>query len=307
MPEETDVSAVYPRKKVRLDLKQRIITGIIFTILVLSFFLPALFWPITAVVMSVIICVFSCVEMYKAIKHGGYHPSRLLLITGMGLATLVMICGLCFQLKAENTLALYSIIVCMYSVSCGICLPLVRPEDDKAFLNGIFTGGMVFYISFPLFCFDCALLFLPHGWYYMVMGLFAPWATDTFAYFTGVALGKHKIVPHISPKKTWEGCIGGSVFCALAVTVYSCLVIYKVDEIQMNIVTYGIIMFLLGILISVMSQLGDWFCSVIKRRTGIKDFSNLFPGHGGMLDRFDSAFFTLPTALLLALIAYNLF
>ena len=75
----------------------------------------------------------------------------------------------------------------------------------------------------------------------------------------------------------------------------------------MNIVTYGIIMFLLGILISVMSQLGDWFCSVIKRRTGIKDFSNLFPGHGGMLDRFDSAFFTLPTALLLALIAYNLF
>ena len=75
----------------------------------------------------------------------------------------------------------------------------------------------------------------------------------------------------------------------------------------MGIVPYGIIMFLLGILISIMSQLGDWFCSVIKRRTGIKDFGNIFPGHGGMLDRFDSAFFTLPTALLLAIIANNFF
>ena len=75
----------------------------------------------------------------------------------------------------------------------------------------------------------------------------------------------------------------------------------------MGMVPYGIFVFLLGILISIMSQLGDWFCSVIKRRTGIKDFSNLFPGHGGMLDRFDSVFFTLPTALLLAIVTYNLF
>ena len=288
-------------------MRQRIITGIIFTVLVLSFFVPAYFWPVTAVVMSVIIGVCVCIEMYRALKHGGYRPSRSLLCIGMGLATLVMVCGLVFNLKVENTMALYLIIVCMYSVSCGINLPLVRPNDDKSFLNGMFTGGMVFYISFPLFCLDCAMLFLPHGWFYMVIGLFAPWATDTFAYFTGVAFGKHKIVPHISPKKTWEGCIGGSIFCAVAVTVYSCLVIYKVDNIEMGMVRYGIIMFLLGILISVMSQLGDWFCSVIKRRTGIKDFSNIFPGHGGMLDRFDSAFFTLPTALLLALIANNLF
>ncbi len=288
-------------------MRQRIITGIIFTVLVLLFFMPAYFWPVTAVVMSVIIGVFACVEMYKALKHGGYHPSRLLLIIGMSLATLVVIAGLIFKLKVENTMALYLIVVCMYAVSCGIDLPLVRPDDDKALLNGIFTGGMVFYISFPLFCLDLAMLFLPHGWFYMVIGLFAPWATDTFAYFTGVAFGKHKIVPHISPKKTWEGCIGGAIFCALAVLIYSCLVIYKLDNIEMGIVPYGIIMFLLGILISIMSQLGDWFCSVIKRRTGIKDFGNIFPGHGGMLDRFDSAFFTLPTALLLAIIANNFF
>ena len=275
--------------------------------LVLSFFVPALWWPVTGVVMAVIIGIVACVEMYKAIRNGGYHPSRLLLIIGMCLATLIVISGLIFKLKVESIMALYLIVVCMYCVSCGINLPLVRPEDDKAFLNGMFTGGMIFYISFPLFCFVSALLFVPNGWYYMVIGLFAPWGTDTFAYFTGVALGKHKIVPHISPKKTWEGCIGGSLFCAVCVTVYCCLVIYRYDEIGIGIVPYGVLTFCLGLLISVMSQLGDWFCSVIKRRTGIKDFSNLFPGHGGMRDRFDSTFFTLPVALLLALFASNLF
>lgn len=288
-------------------MRQRVITGFIFTVLVLSFFVPALWWPVTGVAMAVIIGIVACVEMYKAIRNGGYHPSRLLLIIGMCLATLIVICGLIFKLNVESIMALYLIVVCMYCVSCGINLPLVRPEDDKAFLNGMFTGGMIFYISFPLFCFVSALLFVPNGWYYMVIGLFAPWGTDTFAYFTGVALGKHKIVPHISPKKTWEGCIGGSLFCAVCVTVYCCLVIYRYDEIGIGIVPYGVLTFCLGLLISVMSQLGDWFCSVIKRRTGIKDFSNLFPGHGGMLDRFDSTFFTLPVALLLALFASNLF
>lgn len=307
MQAETDVSADYLRKTVRLKLRQRVITGIIFTVIVLSLFVPALFFPITGVAMAVAIGVFACIEMYKALKHGGYHPSRLLLIIGMSLATLVVICGLVFGLKVESTMSLYLIIVCMYCVSCGINLPLVRPNDEKSFINGMFTGGMIFYISLPLFCFVCALLFVPHGWYYMVIGLFAPWGTDTFAYFTGVTLGKHKIVPHISPKKTWEGCIGGSIFCAICVTVYCCLVIYKIDEIDIGIVPYAVLTFFLGILISVMSQLGDWFCSVIKRRTGIKDFSNLFPGHGGMLDRFDSTFFTLPVALLLALLANNLY
>ena len=271
----------------------------------LAFFVPAFYWPVTAVIMSVIIGVFACIEMYKALTHGGYHPSGMLLIIGMILAMMILVSGLVFELKVENTMALYLIVVCMYSVSCGIALPLARPEEEKAFLNGIFTGGMIFYISFPLFCLDLAMLFLPHGWFYMIIGLFAPWATDTFAYFTGVAIGKHKLVPHISPKKTWEGCIGGALFCAVAVMLYSCFVIYKLENIQMGVVPYGIFMFLLGLLISIMSQLGDWFCSVIKRRTGIKDFGNIFPGHGGMLDRFDSAFFTIPTALLLAIIANN--
>lgn len=307
MPAETDALAAYLIKKVRLDLRQRVITGIIFTVLVLAFILPAYFFPVTGVIMAVIIGVFACVEMFKAIKHGGYNPSKRLLVIGMALAALIVVIGLVFGLSIEGIMSLYLIVVCMYCVACGINLPLVKPNDEKAFFDGLFTGCTVFYVSFPLFCLICSLLFVPNGWFYAIIGLFAPWATDTFAYFTGVAFGKHKIVPHISPKKTWEGCIGGSLFCAICVTVYCCLVIYRVDKLEISMLLYGITTFIVGLLISVMSQLGDWFCSVIKRRTGIKDFGNIFPGHGGMLDRFDSAFFTLPVALLLAIIANNIF
>lgn len=89
--------------------------------------------------------------------------------------------------------------------------------------------------------------------------------------------------------------------------IYSVLVIKRVDSLNIMIVPFCAVTFFIGFLISVMSQLGDWFASVIKRRVGIKDYGNIFPGHGGMMDRFDSAFFTLPVGVLLALIAINFF
>jgi phosphatidate cytidylyltransferase len=141
----------------------------------------------------------------------------------------------------------------------------------------------------------------------MLVGLVAPWISDVFAYLVGVTIGKHKIVPHISPKKTWEGCIGGALFCALGVMLYSVFVIYRVDNIGMDLTAFAVMTFIMGLLVSVMSQLGDWFASVIKRHVGIKDYGKIFPGHGGMLDRFDSTFFTMPIGLLLAIIANNIF
>ena len=105
----TDASAACPRRKVRPKLRQRIITGIIFTVLVLSLFVPALFWPVTGIIMAAAIGVFACIEIYRALKHGGYRPSRVLLIIGMVLATLVFLGVLLFQLKFEGVRALYLI------------------------------------------------------------------------------------------------------------------------------------------------------------------------------------------------------
>ena len=109
------------------------------------------------------------------------------------------------------------------------------------------------------------------------------WVTDIFAYFTGVFWGKHKLCEKISPKKTIEGSIGGIVFCSLSFVLFGMLVI------QAELEPYEyIILAAVGIIISIVSQIGDLSMSLIKRHYGIKDFGKIFPGHGGMLDRFDS-------------------
>ncbi|QUH26318.1 phosphatidate cytidylyltransferase [Serpentinicella alkaliphila] len=110
------------------------------------------------------------------------------------------------------------------------------------------------------------------------------WATDTFAYFTGYFFGKHKLCPTISPKKTVEGSIGGIVG-----SVLSCLLFG-----HYFLGTNFIYLAILGIVGSIIAQIGDLVASKIKRYIGIKDFGKIMPGHGGILDRFDSIIFVAP-------------
>lgn len=114
------------------------------------------------------------------------------------------------------------------------------------------------------------------------------WFTDSAAYFTGVTIGKHKIFPTISPKKTLEGYIGGIIGSGLLTSLFG-LFVSRYDS-SISIVHYIII----GLVCAFASEIGDLASSYIKRQTGIKDFGNLIPGHGGILDRFDSILFTAP-------------
>ncbi len=109
--------------------------------------------------------------------------------------------------------------------------------------------------------------------------------TDTFAYFTGMLIGRHKLLESVSPKKTWEGSVGGTVFGTfIAVCFYITIVNPNVNLLHLIGIT---------IVLSIVGQLGDLFFSAIKRYFGKKDFSNLMPGHGGILDRIDSLIFVL--------------
>lgn len=111
------------------------------------------------------------------------------------------------------------------------------------------------------------------------------WAAvaDTGAYFTGVAIGKHKMAPVISPKKSWEGLIGG-ILSSLLVTFIVCLIYSNCFDVKVNILAV-LLVTPVFVLIGVM---GDLTASLIKRKCGIKDFGKIIPGHGGILDRFDS-------------------
>ena len=113
------------------------------------------------------------------------------------------------------------------------------------------------------------------------------WVTDTFAYFCGMLFGrggKHKLLPDVSPKKTVEGSIGGIVFCILAMIVFGLIV----DPLYPEAEIHYLMLAVAGLLASVIAQIGDLCMSVIKRTYGVKDYGKLFPGHGGVLDRFDS-------------------
>ena len=123
-------------------------------------------------------------------------------------------------------------------------------------------------------------------------------SSDTGAYFTGSAIGKHKLAPSISPQKTVEGVVGGVVCAVIGMMVY-CVVLQLAFQFRVNYI-YGIIYGLLGSLAAVF---GDLCFSAVKRQTGIKDYGNLIPGHGGVLDRFDSMSLVAPlTEALLLLI-----
>ena len=149
--------------------------------------------------------------------------------------------------------------------------------DAMATLTGIFY---VIFLSFHV------TLVEQTGEYGILVWLIflTAFGTDIMAYFTGYAIGKHKLCPKISPKKTIEGSIGGILGSVLLCGLFGYFVIPR-------LLLHCII---IGILGGVVSQFGDLTASIFKRKMGIKDYGNLIPGHGGILDRFDSVLFTAP-------------
>ena len=118
------------------------------------------------------------------------------------------------------------------------------------------------------------------------------------AYFSGRFFGAHKLIPEISPKKTVEGALGALIGSGIASVVYG-IACYKILSISANY----ILMALIGVLISLVAQCGDLIASMVKRSYGIKDYGKLLPGHGGILDRFDSTIATTSLLYVFSMIA----
>lgn len=143
------------------------------------------------------------------------------------------------------------------------------------------------------------------GVYLIFYALICALATDTGAQLTGMAFGKHKMSPNISPKKTVEGAIGGLIFSmilnSIALTIYNKVAIVPIS---MGMATTLLVA---CIPVSFMGMMGDLSASVLKRNFDVKDFGKIFPGHGGVMDRMDSTLFTLPITYAIAIITQNIF
>lgn len=181
-------------------------------------------------------------------------------------------------------------------------------------------AGMTMFSGCVIYCFYSFIhlkSLLPsgtHGYdaiYFMLLILGFAWGGDTTAFFVGRAFGKHKLAPVVSPKKTVEGAIGG-VIGSMIIGVLITLLYLEVFGRALPLVpmvrkSYYVVIALLGAVASVLGIIGDLFASAVKRQCGIKDYGTIFPGHGGILDRFDSVLFVAPLVTLVVRVLFYRF
>lgn len=174
-------------------------------------------------------------------------------------------------------------------------------------LGAAYTGGMLSFgyaIRNHEYAFaDAAVHFggrtfaVPSGGILLLLPVFATWASDIGAYAVGRVMGRHKLIPSVSPGKTVEGAIGGLLGSMLVAWLYAEFVMRPTAHLGFRFAPAGVLVF--GAVVSVAAQIGDLVESLFKREAGVKDSSHLIPGHGGILDRFDSLFFVMPLSYVL--------
>lgn len=189
----------------------------------------------------------------------------------------------------------------LFALALGFLLLLMAvyvigyPRYKIGQIMGVFFG--LFYVAMMLGCLYRVRI-LEGGAYLVWLAFVGSWGSDTCAYAVGRLIGKHKAFPVLSPKKSWEGCVGGVVGAGLIGFLYA-----TVFKEQLSMLSNPQLVFAaIGAVSAVISQIGDLAASAIKREFGIKDYAKLIPGHGGILDRFDSVIFTAPIVYYLALL-----
>ncbi len=229
-------------------------------------------------------------EMHRMLAGAGMRPLSLLSLA-LSLDFLVAAC-----LPNWNTPLIEGGISLLLLLSCTWFL-VARKTLDGSLVDWALTLAIPFYIGWPLSFFlrlrGDQIGFSPGFWWVLVV-LVGVWAFDSAAFFTGRFLGRHKLATLVSPSKTWEGVIGGTIG-AVAVAVLITQLSLLMPQ-PLNVPFHHVI--ILGLLISVAGQVGDLAESLIKRQTHVKDSSHLLPGHGGMLDRVDSQLFAVIVAYL---------
>ncbi|MGI6538751.1 MAG: phosphatidate cytidylyltransferase [Caldicoprobacterales bacterium] len=217
-------------------------------------------------------------ELYHAFSKIGFSPLR---AAGFIAVTVFFIQHFLFKGIYDF---IYIFIVIILLLTVQLFRRSYKVNDIAITILGFFYPGIL--LVFASYMREHAYVF-PN--YLLILTLVATYSTDTYAYFIGRALGKHKLCPTISPNKTKEGSIGGLAGSVVTVVMLG-IVLNWVYNIKVDIIHFVAI----GILGGFFSQFGDLSASSIKRQCNIKDFGNVLPGHGGILDRIDSLLFVLP-------------
>jgi phosphatidate cytidylyltransferase len=265
---------------------KRILTGIVAFCFVL---VPILFFADT-VVLPIAVAVFAVIAAYEILHCVGLHKNLwlslplYLMAAAFPFAMRYLPVG-CTHVFQESWLSLVPLFICVPLLNTLAVAVFSHGKVDIRDASAAFVLWLYSVVGFN------SLVYLHDmvagGEYFYLLAFAGAWMTDIFAYFTGMLFGKHKLIPDVSPKKTVEGAIGGVLFCTLSFVGFGLL--YNnlwAGEVGGALPLW--IMAIMGVLVSVVSQIGDLSLSLLKRKYGIKDFGKVFPGHGGVMDRFDS-------------------
>lgn len=258
-------------------MKTRIITGLVAgAALLVVLFLP---WTVVLTVAVSVICGIAVHEVLSATKMVGNRGLKMLAVV---FALIAPFFDRMTPMEVVTVCLVYVLAVVLLYLRYHDALPLEK-------VGGVFLLSVMIAVSLS------SLSYLrnagTHGLFYVFIALIISWVSDIGAYFVGTFFGKHKLCPNISPKKTVEGLIGG-IGCSILISLFAGF-LYQAVFLNEGAVSYWTI-FGLALIGAPLSVMGDLFASLIKRRCGIKDFGRLFPGHGGVMDRFDSLLFVLP-------------
>ena len=294
MPDETDGLAEYKKQR-REDLcgledkmKTRIISAAIgLPILgVILFFYHTIAFNIAIA----LICILGVYEMLHSTK---YVSNPVILASSLVYAAAVPFFNI--ELLQGKLVMLTGVLVIVY-----LCVLFAKHETMKFEQIAVaFTVSVL--IPFALTSFVYIRDAHPKvGIYYILLIFMCAWISDAGAYFIGRVFGKHKLAPTISPKKTIEGAVGGVFFCIVFNIAYTFVYIEIMRNMNVQIEANLIGLLIISVVASLIGIFGDLSASIIKRQTGIKDFGNVIPGHGGIIDRFDSVLLTAPFLFLIS-------
>jgi phosphatidate cytidylyltransferase len=290
-------------------MKKRIITAIVMAVTLIPLLVIDFLLPVLQVVAAILACIgsYEIIRMFEREKKYSWPVKIVILISTL----LTYLCGMTIwgeTLSVDPELQVYAFVdaklgfaLLMTSIAMQLSLLVFSKDFDAKDIGKSLVA--TFYVGFGIASIIALRIM---GVRFIVYMFLITLTTDIFAYFFGMLFGKHKMLERISPKKTWEGAIGGTIMGTLIATLFAFLygnlfpeslntgdfktifsVFSGVEE--MGPAVQLIVIAVVSFLASIAGQIGDLVASRMKRTYEIKDFGKLFPGHGGVLDRFDSS------------------
>ena len=274
-------------------MKTRVITAIVGIIVLIG-----VMFTFNTLIFNLVIAAITLIAVHEIYSALGFKKRDWLMYAALVPYTLLVMTSN-YQVMRRLVMPVSFVLVTFYAIY------LVVRNGTISYQK---ASGLLLFSGIVIFCFYSFIRLkelLPvetYGYdamFFILLILCFAWGGDTCAYFAGRAFGKHKLCPVVSPKKTVEGAIGGvlgtMVFGVIATVIYSIAANRMEAFTRTNIgVSMYVVIALLACVAAVLGIYGDLFASVVKRQCGIKDYGTIFPGHGGILDRFDSVMFIAP-------------